>query len=59
MDEKRESRKYKCILCGYTYDPKLGAERVGIPPGIDFEDLPDDWVCPVCSVSKENFKLLP
>ncbi|HZF70747.1 rubredoxin [Sulfuricurvum sp.] len=47
--------KYECDVCGYLYDPELGDPENGIPPGTPFENLPDDWVCPVCSVGKEDF----
>lgn len=48
--------KYECTLCGYIYDPELGDEDNGIEPGIDFEDLPEDWECPLCGASKEDFE---
>lgn len=50
------SKKYICIPCGYIYDPELGDEDGGIAPGTAFEDIPDDWVCPVCGVGKEDFE---
>jgi len=46
--------KYQCI-CNYVYDPAEGDPKAKIPPGTPFEDLPDDWVCPVCGLGKENF----
>lgn len=49
-------KKYKCISCGYIYDPAFGDDEGGIPPGTAFEDLPDDWQCPVCYVGKEDFE---
>lgn len=48
--------KYECTFCGYIYDPAKGDVENGIKPGTAFEDLPDDWVCPVCGVGKEDFK---
>ena len=48
--------KYRCILCYYVYDPQEGDAENGIPAGTSFEDLPEDWVCPVCSVDKTNFE---
>ena len=48
-------QKYEC-LCGYIYDPELGDPDNGINPGTAFEDLPDDWTCPVCGLEKEVFK---
>lgn len=47
--------KYECDVCGYIYDPDIGDPENGIPPGTAFEDLPADWVCPVCGVGKEDF----
>ncbi len=48
--------KYKCTVCGYIYDPEKGDSSSGISPGTSFEDLPDDWVCPVCGASKDKFE---
>lgn len=47
--------KFKCNICGYVYDPELGDADNGIDAGTAFEDLPDDWVCPICAVGKEDF----
>ena len=49
---------YVCELCGYEYDPQKGDEENGIEPGTDFEDLPADWVCPLCAASKEDFEAI-
>ena len=49
-------KKYKCEVCGYVYDPEVGDPDAGIAPGTAFEDLPEDWVCPVCVVVLEDFK---
>ena len=46
--------KYVCTLCGYVYDPAKGTDDV--PPGVSFEDLPEDWVCPECLAEKEVFQ---
>jgi rubredoxin len=48
--------KYKCIVCGYIYDPELGDPDGGVAPGTPFEEIPDDWVCPICGVGKSEFK---
>lgn len=48
--------KYVCEVCGYVYDPAVGDPDNGIAPGTKFEDFPADWVCPLCSVDKTNFK---
>ena len=49
--------KYVCTVCGYVYDPAEGDPDNGIAPNTSFEDLPEDWVCPLCGVDKENFSL--
>ncbi len=48
-------KKYICEVCAYEYDENLGDPTQNIPPGTKFEDLPDDWVCPLCGVSKAEF----
>ena len=48
--------KYICVVCGYVYDPELGDPENGIAPGTAFEDLPEDWVCPLCGVGKDEFE---
>ena len=47
--------KYVCEVCGYIYDPAEGDAEGGIPAGTSFAKLPDDWTCPVCGASKEEF----
>lgn len=54
--EKGKMIKYKCTVCGYIYDPEKGDPDSGIKPGTPFEELPDDWVCPVCGASKDAFE---
>ena len=51
-------KTYVCELCGYEYNPKLGDPGNGIEPGTDFEDLPDDWTCPLCGATKEDFEVM-
>ena len=48
--------KYRCKICGYVYDPEKGEPDSGINPGTPFEELPEDWVCPVCGAGKEDFE---
>ena len=48
--------KYVCKVCGYVYDPEKGDPDNGVEPGTKFEDIPDDWVCPICGVGKEEFE---
>ena len=52
----KKMAKYECSVCGYIYDPELGDLDGGIKPGTPFEEIPDDWVCPVCGVSKDQFE---
>ena len=49
-------QKYRCMPCGYIYDPEAGDPENGIEPGTPFEDLPEDWVCPLCFAGKEEFE---
>jgi len=53
--EKSGMDCYVCNICGYVYDPDEGDPDGGIPPDTAFEDLPDEWVCPVCGVGKDQF----
>jgi rubredoxin len=50
--------KYVCDVCGYVYDPREGAPQGGIVPGVPFEELPEEWVCPLCFVGKDQFSPL-
>jgi rubredoxin len=48
--------RYVCTVCGYVYDPEQGDPDGGVEPGTKFEDLPDDWVCPICGAAKDEFE---
>ncbi len=48
--------RYQCTACEYIYDPAIGDVDGGIPAGTSFDDLPDDWYCPICGVSKDYFE---
>ena len=48
-------KKYVCDACSWVYDPEVGDPEGGISPNTPFEDIPDDWVCPICGVGKEMF----
>jgi rubredoxin len=48
--------KYKCLVCGYIYNPEVGDPDNGIAPKTSFQDLPDNWVCPECGVGKDQFE---
>ena len=51
-------KRYRCTVCGYVYDPQDGDPDGGIAPGTAFEDIPEDWVCPICSAGKEDFEVV-
>lgn len=55
ITEVNKMKKYVCDVCGYEYDPTVGDPDNGIAPGTPFEDLPEDWVCPLCGVGKDSF----
>lgn len=56
MINDKEMKKYRCTVCGYVYDPEVGDPESNIPPGTPFEKLPENWVCPVCGASKDQFE---
>jgi rubredoxin len=51
------AQQYICTSCGFIYDPEEGDPDGGIPPGTPFEEIPDDWFCPVCGARKRDFEL--
>jgi rubredoxin len=51
-----DMKKYRCLVCGYEYDPEAGDPANGVDPGTSFDDVPDDWTCPVCGAGKEEFE---
>ncbi len=51
-----KAAEYRCTVCGYIYDPEEGDSESGIARGTPFEELPDDWTCPVCGASKSDFE---
>jgi len=51
-------RKYECVICGFIYDEAEGIPDDGIPAGTRWADIPDDWECPDCGISKFDFDLL-
>jgi len=48
-------KRYTCDLCGYVYDPEAGDPDNGVDPGTAFADLPEDWVCPLCGATQDDF----
>jgi rubredoxin len=53
-----EAPRWLCEMCGFIYDPEEGDPDSGIPPGTAFEDIPDDWMCPICGAEKSDFRAL-
>lgn len=53
-----DGESYVCMICGFTYNPEEGDPSMGISPGTSFEDLPEDYKCPICNASKEYFKVV-
>jgi len=51
FEEEKPMKKYQCEVCGYIYDPAEGDPEANIPPNTPFEDLPADWVCPICGAT--------
>ena len=50
-------KKWRCTICQYIYDPALGDPDSGVAPGTPFEEIPEEWMCPVCGVGKDMFEL--
>lgn len=55
IDNGGMTMKYVCNLCGYVYDEAAGDPDNGIAPGTKWEDIPEDWTCPLCGAGKEEF----
>ena len=49
-------KTFVCSVCGWVYDPEKGDAEHDLPPGVAFEDLPEDFVCPLCGVGKDMFE---
>lgn len=50
---------YECSICGWIYDEAKGCPEEGIPLGTRWEDVPEDWHCPVCGAGKADFNMVP
>ena len=48
--------KYVCVVCGYVYDPAEGDPDNGVAPGTAWADVPEEWLCPLCGVGKDQFE---
>ena len=51
-------KKWQCMVCGFIYDEELGLPEEGISPGTHWDEIPEDWSCPDCGVSKEDFEMI-
>lgn len=51
-------KKYICNVCGWIYDPSIGVPEAGIAPGTPFEELPEDFECPNCGATKQEFSAI-
>jgi rubredoxin len=51
-------KQWLCIVCGFIYDENIGIPEDGIPPGTKFNDIPENWSCPDCGVTKSDFELI-
>lgn len=54
--KEEDMEKWVCTICGYVYDPAVGDPDNGVDPGTTWEDVPTDWVCPLCGASKDDFE---
>ena len=57
-ENAEEFKIWMCIICGWMYEEEKGAPEEGIAPGTRWEDIPDDWYCPDCGASKEEFEMI-
>jgi rubredoxin len=56
LTKEEDMEKWVCTICGYVYDPAAGDPDNGVDPGTAWEDVPADWVCPLCGASKDDFE---
>jgi len=54
--QSKDLSRWRCTICGFIYDPIKGDPDYGIKPGRPFEELPEDWRCPVCNATKNDFE---
>jgi rubredoxin/uncharacterized Fe-S cluster protein YjdI len=55
MKDAKKQQIYECIICGYVYDPSVGDIEHGVAAGTPFDELPSDWVCPICGAGRDMF----
>ncbi|MGW1073751.1 rubredoxin [Streptomyces sp. NPDC002537] len=59
MNDETGNRAWMCLVCGWVYYEALGLPEEGIAPGTPWEDVPDDWKCPDCGTTKDDFVMTP
>ena len=59
MSDQAPYRKWECMICGFIYDEAAGLPDDGLPAGTRWEDVPSDWECPDCGISKFDFDVMP
>ncbi|AJQ96790.1 rubredoxin [Gynuella sunshinyii] len=57
-EQQLSTKRWMCLVCGWVYDEQAGAPEDGIAPGTAWEDIPDDWMCPECGVTKDMFHMV-
>lgn len=55
MKGEQIMKSYVCDVCGYIYDPSIGDEENGVSSGTSWDNVPEDWLCPLCGVGKDLF----
>ncbi len=58
MSSATDYRRYICVVCGFIYDEEQGCPEEGIVPGTRWDDIPDDWCCPDCGATKQDFDMV-
>jgi len=58
LTKERVMKQYICAVCGFVYDEEAGLPTEGIPAGTRWDDIPEDWMCPDCGVSKSDFEMM-
>ena len=56
MNECSKKTRYKCLVCGYVFDPEIGDIKGNVPKNTNFDQLPEEWRCPICRAHKDKFR---
>lgn len=57
MQKDKAMKRWQCVICGFVYDEAQGLPSEGIPAGTPWADVPEDWLCPECSMGKADFEM--